>query len=318
MELDTPLKPIKYTSKELQFFDEHFDCDNHLVDGKAIVESVEIKAGKYIMQENAEHNALVFILSGEIDISTAGKVCQRVSGKHFFSVCAGDSFHGKTITDTVLMACTFNRNMSLCNRISIEKLLDFMPKLSLKGKKEKKDKKEKKKEGFALLPIHKLLFEELELTRKSMHLGMLCIHFQNLKKELFFMELRRLYSKDDLAALFAPILGKDNDFKDQVLQVYSQVETSQELMDKLNMSPTAFKQKFKETFGISARQWFIRKKEEKIIRDLLMTNLSIAELADKYCFTVNYMTTFCKKHFGKSPTELRSEYKRRKQPELHF
>lgn len=40
-----------------------------------------------------------------------------------------------------------------------------------------------------------------------------------------------------------------------------------------------------------------------------MTNMSITELADKYRFTVNYMTTFCKKRFGKSPTDLRTEFK---------
>ena len=46
------------------------------------------------------------------------------------------------------------------------------------------------------------------------------------------------------------------------------------------MSPSAFKRKFRETFGISARQWLIRKKEQKLIRDILMTNISIAELAE--------------------------------------
>ena len=49
------------------------------------------------MKEDVEHNALVFVLSGEIDISTAGAVCKRVQGRQFFLVCAGDSFHGKAI-----------------------------------------------------------------------------------------------------------------------------------------------------------------------------------------------------------------------------
>ena len=60
-------------------------------------------------------------------------------------------------------------------------------------------------------------------------------------------------------------------------------------------------------FGTSAKQWLIQKKKEKLLRDIIMTNMSIAELADKYRFSVNYLTTFCKEHFGKSPTELRSD-----------
>ncbi len=39
----------------------------------------------------------------------------------------------------------------------------------------------------------------------------------------------------------------------------------------------------------------------------MMTDLTVAELADKYKYTANYLTTFCKEHFGKSPTELRAE-----------
>ena len=49
--------------------------------------------------------------------------------------------------------------------------------------------------------------------------------------------------------------------------------------------------------------------KEKLFRDILMTNMSISELAEKYKFTTNYITTFCRKHFGKSPKELRMEYK---------
>ena len=98
---------------------------------------------------------------------------------------------------------------------------------------------------------------------------------------MLFIELRGFYQKEDLARFFAPILGTDNDFKENVLRIYPQVETAQELIDRLNMSPSAFKRKFRETFGISARQWLIRKKEQKLIRDILMTNISIAELAEK-------------------------------------
>lgn len=107
--------------------------------------------------------------------------------------------------------------------------------------------------------------------------------------------LRAFYNKEHLAALFAPILGVDNDFKNRVLQFYPHIETAQELIDKLNMSPTVFKRKFRESFGESARQWLIQKKKENLFRDIVMTHIPIIELADKYNFTVNYMTTFCKK-----------------------
>lgn len=286
-------------SNELKYRKEHLVCENYISDERAILETAEVKAGKYLIREDVERNTLIFVLFGEIDISTAGKVSQRIREKQMFLVCAGDSFHGKAVTDTSLMRCSFGRDMALCNRFSIDQLQKIIPASCYPVA-----------HGITLLPIHELLYKELEITREIMRTGMSCIHFQRIRKESLFIELRGFYQKEELARLFKPILGMDNDFKDSVLQVYTQVETAQELIDKLNMSPTVFKRKFKETFGISPRQWLLRKKEQKLIRDILMTNTTIAELAEKYKFTVNYLTTFCRTHFGKTPTELRKEYRK--------
>ena len=94
------------------------------------------------------------------------------------------------------------------------------------------------------------------------------------------------------------------------MQFYPQVETAKELMELLHMSPSAFKRKFYEAFGTSAKQWMIQKKKEKLLRDIVMTNLSIIELAEKYKLTANYLTTFCKRHFGKTPKQLRTDFAR--------
>lgn len=284
---------------ELKYRKEHLVCENYISDERAILETAEVKAGKYLIREDVERNTLIFVLYGEIDISTAGLASQRVREKQMFLVCAGDSFHGKAVTDTSLMRCSFGRDMALCNRFYIDQLQKIIPASC-----------PQMAHGITLLPIHELLLKELEITREIMRMGMSCIHFQRTRRESLFIELRGFYQKEELARLFEPILGMDNDFKDSILQVYSQVETAQELIGKLNMSPSVFKRKFKETFGISPRQWLLRKKEQKLIRDILMTNTTIAELAEKYKFTANYLTTFCRTHFGKTPTELRKEYRK--------
>ena len=86
-----------------------------------------------------------------MDISTAGSVCQRVGEKQMFLIAAGDNFHGRAITDISLMRCSFTRDMSLCNRFSIEQLQKYIP-LGF----------QQEKYGITLLPIHELLFKELE------------------------------------------------------------------------------------------------------------------------------------------------------------
>lgn len=292
------MKPKQNIFNELKYTKEHLVCENYISDERSILESIEVKEGRYLVREEVEQSTLCFVLSGEMYISTAGAVNQRVGEKQMFLISAGDSFHGRAVVDTSLIRCSFTRDMSLCNRFSIEQLQRHIPSSSQLGS-----------GGMTLLPIHELLLKELEMTRDVMRTGMSCIHFQRIKKEILFIELRGFYQKEELARLFTPILGTESDFKEKVLLVYPQVETAKELIDRLNMSPTVFKRKFQEAFGMSARQWLIQKKKEKLFRDILMTNMSIAELAEKYKFTVNYMTTFCREHFGKSPTELRIEHK---------
>lgn len=276
-------------SNGLQYVEEHLICENYASGDNAIIGIVELKANKLFIREDMKRSTLVFVLSGSINISTGSIMNQTIEAGNMFLVPAGSSFYGKAITATVLMRCFFTGNMALCNKFTLKNLLHYLP----------------EKEKFTILPIHDFLRRELELTRDVMRKGLLCIHFQHLKAEIIFLTLRGFYTRQELASLFEPILATDGDFKDKVLQLYPKVNSAKELIRELNMSPTAFKQKFKVSFGISAKQWLIQKKKEKLFRDIVMTDYTVIELADKYNLTVNYLTTFCKKYFGKTPTELR-------------
>lgn len=179
------MKSRRNISNDLKYTKEHFVCENYISDERSILEPIEVKGGEYLIREEVERFTLGFILSGEMDISTAGSVCQRVGEKQMFLIAAGDNFHGRAITDISLMRCSFTRDMSLCNRFSIEQLQKYIP-LGF----------QQEKCGITLLPIHELLFKELEVTREIMRTGMSCIHYQRIKKEMLFIELRGFYQKE--------------------------------------------------------------------------------------------------------------------------
>lgn len=285
------------TTSHLRLANEHLICGCQAHKGPSIWSIIELKAGGHYAKEGMELPTLVFPLVGDMTVSTASAVGQVVSGGQMFLVSASDNFYAQATTDALVLSCSFDRNVPQCNRFSFDQLQRFMtPDTQRKGE-------------LMLLPIHNLLLRELEETRIALASGLSCNHYQRLKKDLLFILLRSFYNKEQLAALFAPMLsGEDNDFKAKVMQVYPHIETALELMHELNMSATAFNRKFHKAFGYSARQWLIQKKKEKLFRDIVMTNITITELAYKYNFTVNYMTAFCREHFGKSPTQLRSEW----------
>lgn len=290
-------KPKQNIFCGLKHADEHFSYENYISNDYAVLELLEVRDGDYLVREEVSKSTIAFVLSGEICVSTGNSVNQRVAPNQMFVVAAGDNFYGKVVEDAVILRCSFTWGMSLCNRFSLEQLEATYSSCCRPGK-----------GVLAKLPIYEMLRKELEVTRDLLKMGLSCIHFQQIKQEMLFIELRTLYTKEELSILFYPILGVDNNFKERVMQSYRKVETAQELIDLLNISPSTFKRKFREEFGMSARQWLIHKKEQQLIRDILMTDLPISELADKYKFTPNYMTTFCRTRFGKAPTELRMDY----------
>lgn len=298
------MKGKEQISCKLECMHNHSMCENYISDEHAIFRSRVVKAGQYVVMEEVECSMVGFVLSGEIDISTGGAVCQRVCEGQMFLIAAGDNFHGKVVRETHLMSCLLEGEKSLCNYLAVEQLQKHVASLSSR----RKGKKKSENVRIPLLHISSLLLTELEVLEEVIQAGLSCGFYQELKRGILFIEVRAFYSVEELATFFAPLLGKDNEFKNNVLQLYSQVETAQELMYQLNMSPTVFKRKFRDTFGVSARQWLIHKKEQKLIRDILMTRMTVSELAEKYNFTTNYMTTFCRKRFGKSPSELRMDY----------
>ncbi len=278
---------------------EHLECENYAADKQALIKVVSLKAGDYYFRDKTEHSALVFLLSGELELSMGYTINQKVIGGQMYLIPAGESYCSKTKTDTTVFYSLFDWEMPLCNKFAIRQLVKY----------KQNDCTDTDKTRLCLLRLHKVLKQEIESAIETLNTGLGCIHYQKLKRDIIFMELRGLYEKEQLAALFSPILGIDNDFKVKVLSAYTQTETVKELMDILHMSPTTFKRKFYQAFGTSAKHWLIQKKKERIFHDLIFTKTSVAELADKYKFSENYMTAFCCEHFGKSPRKIRFEWR---------
>ena len=95
------MKSRRNIFNDLKYTKEHFVCENYISDERSILEPIEVKGGEYLIREEVERFTLGFILSGEMDISTAGSVCQRVGEKQMFLIAAGDNFHGFPSGDTL-------------------------------------------------------------------------------------------------------------------------------------------------------------------------------------------------------------------------
>ena len=122
--------------------------------------------------------------------------------------------------------------------------------------------------------------------------------------------LRAYYTKDELAHLFYPALSVDLDIKDFALSNYNKVKDVKEFASLAKMSPVTFNRRFKKVFGVSVAQWLEKQKSKDILQEIEQTNKTFAEIADSFNFSSPaYFVTFCKRHFSKTPKELREEFK---------
>ena len=248
-----------------------------------------VKADQSIAQEKVERLTLLFVLSGNLYFSTAGIENQPVDEGHMFLVLAGDNFYMRAITEVTLLRCA----------PPLETLYKRMADIV-------SDSPSRERKRIPVLPLQALLLRELHTIQEMMRAGILSPYVQRLKTELVLSVLRELYAKGELAAFFTQAFTGDHEFKAQVLKVYSNADSVKELAYKMNISISTLKRKFQSAFCMSVKQWLIQKRKERLLHDITQTKMSIAELAEKYKLTGNYLSTFCREHFGKSPTELRS------------
>jgi AraC-like DNA-binding protein len=134
--------------------------------------------------------------------------------------------------------------------------------------------------------------------------GIDCEHLHEIKEKEFFLVLRRCYSKEEIMSLLYPIIGI-SDFKSFVLQNYKEVENVSELADMSGMGRTAFDCKFREVFGISARQWMLKQIASHIRYKAMDPEITIKDVMNEFKFnSATHFNRFCKQQFDCTPGEL--------------
>lgn len=276
----------------LKYAEEHFACEYNITGKNAILGYEELEPGQLLTWEKQKYSSLVFTLSGDVTVTTEKTLYSHVRPKHFFFVAPGSSLTVAARRQPVrILHCKFNRNLALCNQYMLRELAAHLPDVW--------------NYRMPVYPLCRVLYNELEAAYGMMKEKLMCLHYQQIKVDIIFITLRAFYSKEELALLFAPILGKERSFKESVLYLATEVDNIKEMAFRMNMSPSSLKLKFREVFGTSIGSWLLEQKKSGLYRELVMTDIPLDDLADKYRITVNYLSTFCKRHFGRTPTELR-------------
>ena len=163
---------------------------------------------------------------------------------------------------------------------------------------------------FDSIPILYPLIPFIETIIHCLKHGMNCMHLHDIMQREFFFLLRGFYEKEQIATLFHPIIGKELEFKDFVMQNYTKVNNLDELITLANMGRTSFFIKFKEEFGTTAKQWMMKQLKERILGKAAEPGVCVKQLMEVCNFESQaQLYRYFKQQFHCTPKQLIDRYK---------
>ena len=279
---------------ELYYKSEHLSCSHYSTSHTSIFKLLDCEKGVVISRKYIDETFIVFILKGKLSINYDSEHPMDVGEGNAFLLPKNLYVKAFVLDTCSLVLCSFTSDLKLCSRFFIQELNSFLPSGS--------------DVHFYSIKIDDRISAFLSSLIDVLNDGLGCKHFHLIKREELFLYFRAGYSKQDLALFFSPILGDNIDFKDFVLANYKKILEVKEFAGVANMSLSTFNRRFKETFNDTAKNWLMSRRAESIYNDVVMSEISFSELADKYSFSSSaYFSTYCKKTFGETALELRKE-----------
>lgn len=285
----------KSSLNNLLYIQEHLSCRNYLETVENGFKYIEFFNDEVILEKEISWNYLLFILEGECIIDCNQFRNRRLTQDMIILLPKMAMTKIEVKAGTQLLSLSFNVPVNLCDKFVLQSLAGRCENLEY---------------NFQPLNIRYPLPPFLEVVRYCLTNKMGCGHFHALlEQELFFL-LRGFYLKEELALLFCPIIATELSFKDFVINNYHRVNNVNDLVSLSNMGKSSFYSKFKEVFGISAKQWLLKQQDVRIINKVMASEFTVTELMEEFNFESQaHFTHYCKQHFNCTPRELIMKYR---------
>lgn len=239
---------------------------------------------------------MVFFLSGRVKAVCLGSQIREFEAGSVFLLPKFSCIFGLALEDCELIVCRIPEDAERYDRFSkLRMQYSFPPDFRYE---------------FNPLPIVPLLDRYLGLLKMAIEEGVADAAYQRLKLDELAMCLKYLYTVESLAKFFYPLIGiRLLSFRKYVLGNYRSYEDVSSFASSAGMSLSTFSRCFKSAFGTTVYRWLDDRKAENIFRDIVMTDMSFSEIADRFGFSSQaYLVYYTKKHFNLTPSAIRKSF----------
>jgi AraC-like DNA-binding protein len=275
--------------ENLFYLEQHSSCQRYRSDFQTGFKCSVIQAGETMRETNMFYNHLLFVKEGLITIDCNEFIDRKVKKNECILIPKAAKASCKALQTSNLLVMTFDVLQSICDKAMLHSYLPLYTQVNY---------------TFSPTPIRYPLTIFVDLLMIYLKGEINCEHLHEIKEKEFFLVLRRCYSKEEIINLLYPIIGI-SDFKSFVLQNYMKVVSITELAELSGMGRTAFDAKFKDEFGLSARQWILREMAKRIRYKAMDPEVTIRNLMSEFKFnSATHFYRFCKQQFNCTPSEL--------------
>lgn len=273
------------------FLDKNIWCTNYVGENNFAFRYFNFKIkDKFIFGAKNSYSFL-FLLDGKIALSCSCFDKHIAEKNTMLLLGPGMDYIGESLDDAKFILLVFDEPYIRCDRFSFYQLKNYLP---------------SNLPCFRPLHIIEPVKRVLEDVLYYLDNKMYCRNLEAIKvNELFFL-IEALYTPEENALFFAPLVDGKINFELLVKKKSREVNTVKELAEACNMSTKTFTRNFKKHFNTTPKQWMLSQKKQEVQRELMQSKDKIEVISNRLGFASgSHLGLYCKKYFRNTPTEIK-------------
>jgi AraC-like DNA-binding protein len=263
-------------------FDKQEEYINYVLNSTSDFSLHIFNRGEKVSIKRDHENCIIFIISGKIGLKKDNYKSKIFNEESMFFVSADNTlYYLQALENTKIIFLKITNIPLFYKKLSLDKISNYCPQERIE---------------LEAIGIEENLYYFLHGIILYFRNNISCIHFNDIKKDEFFLIMKSFYEKKTLARFLSSIILNQSDFINTVIKKYTPTCSVEELASNCNMSAKTLTRKFKEQFNTTPYQWLMQQRNEAI-KIKIDQGEPMQQIADDFNFpSLELFVRYCKKN----------------------
>ena len=276
-------------------------CHSYTLEPEAGFKYYTLKEGEKLLIDRGDQNSLVFLMSGNFEITSEERRDYTVREGHFVFCFRAYCYEITALTDVEIIKAHFIAAGAACDMIPFNSIVGKIKKINYK---------------FTQVAFNEPMTLLLQSMKMYLQNGMKCNHLHRAKIQEMFVIFKFFYTQQIQLRTFYNLFDRNQSFVSLVKNNAPRVKTVEELADICGFSIQHFNNMFKQEFHDTPYSWMQNQRIIEIERLLTETNVPLKSIIKMYSFTNHgHFALFCRKYLKKTPLKIRKEARAKRDTE---